>query len=80
MAKAAATLLKVAGILLALTATAIAQDYSTKPVRLIVPFAPGGSVDVIARSIAMQLGERLGRRCWWTTGRAPAASLQPSLR
>ncbi len=62
MAKAAATLLKVAGILLALTATVIAQDYPTKPVRLIVPFAPGGSVDVIARSIAMQLGERLGRQ------------------
>ena len=46
------TLLKAAGLLLALTTTAAAQDYPTKPVRLIIPFPPGGSNDVVGRLIA----------------------------
>src|SRR4029453_4404115 len=56
------TLLKSAALLLALTAAATAQDYPTKPVRLLVPFAPGGSVDIVARAIAARLGERLGKQ------------------
>ena len=56
------TLLKAAALLLALTAAATAQDYPTKPVRLLVPFAPGGSVDIVARAIAARLGERLGKQ------------------
>ena len=39
---------------------ALAQAYPAKPVRLIIPFPPGGSNDVVGRAIAAQLGERLG--------------------
>jgi tripartite-type tricarboxylate transporter receptor subunit TctC len=41
---------------------AAAQDYPTKPIRLIIPFPPGGSNDVVGRVFATHLGERLGRQ------------------
>jgi tripartite-type tricarboxylate transporter receptor subunit TctC len=62
MPKACSLLVKIAGLLLALTVSAVAQDYPTKPVRLIVPFPPGGSNDVVGRMIAQQLSERLGKQ------------------
>jgi tripartite-type tricarboxylate transporter receptor subunit TctC len=39
----------------------LAQEYPTKPVRLIIPFPPGGSNDIVGRMIGTHLGERLGR-------------------
>ena len=42
-------------------APAAAQAYPTKPVRLIIPFPPGGSNDVVGRVIAAQLTERIGQ-------------------
>jgi tripartite-type tricarboxylate transporter receptor subunit TctC len=48
--------------LLAVCAGAAQADaYPTKPVRLIIPFPPGGSNDVVGRAAAQQLGERLGQ-------------------
>jgi tripartite-type tricarboxylate transporter receptor subunit TctC len=42
--------------------TAAAQSYPTKAVRLIIPFPPGGSNDIVGRFIATKLSERLGKQ------------------
>jgi len=50
-------------VLLALPAAGYAADaYPSKPVRLIIPFPPGGSNDIIGRMIATKLTERLGKQ------------------
>jgi tripartite-type tricarboxylate transporter receptor subunit TctC len=50
-----------AACLAALATTAAAQSYPSKPIKIIVPFAPGGNVDVTARIIAPALQEILGQ-------------------
>src|SRR6266567_1312469 len=42
-------------------AIAVAQTYPTKPIRLVVPFPPGGSLDVVARAIGQKLTEAWGQ-------------------
>jgi tripartite-type tricarboxylate transporter receptor subunit TctC len=47
--------------LAALSSAALAQGYPDKPVRLVVPWPPGGSVDIIGRLIGVKLGQILGQ-------------------
>jgi len=63
MRSALTLLFKTFGILLALsTAVAAAESYPNKPVRLVIPFPPGGSNDIVGRLIATKLSERLGKQ------------------
>jgi tripartite-type tricarboxylate transporter receptor subunit TctC len=57
-------LLAAAALLLALISPAAADDYPTRPVRLIIPFPAGGSNDVVGRLVANQLGEKLGTKVY----------------
>jgi len=45
----------------ALASTAWAQPYPSRPIRVIVPFVPGGNVDITARTVAPALGDALGQ-------------------
>ena len=71
---AAATLLAIA-----LAPLAMAQTYPAKPVRLVVPFAPGGTTDIVARVVAEKANAALGQNLIVENkagGRGPSGALE----
>ena len=57
------TMIATSTMLLALATNAVAQDWPTRPMTLVVPFSAGGGVDVSARIQAQRMGELLGQFC-----------------
>ena len=52
----------VAGVLIAAAFPASAQDYPSKPLTMVIPFAAGGPVDVLGRILAQRMGEVLSQQ------------------
>lgn len=59
--KSVVKLLLVALVAALIPAAAIAQSYPNRPIKMIVPFAPGGGVDAIARIVGQEMGKGLGQ-------------------
>ena len=57
-----ARLIAAAALCLAFAGGALADDYPNRPIRLIIPFPPGGSNDVVGRLIAKVLSEKIGQQ------------------
>lgn len=53
--------LGISALLLSLPVSAPAQTYPARPIRLIVPYPPGGAIDIVGRIVAQKLGERIGQ-------------------
>src|SRR4051794_1196704 len=74
-----------AGLLGLLVSESAAQNYPSHPVKMIVPFPPGGPIDILGRLIAEQMSASLGQRVFIenrpgagaTVGSAAAANAEP---
>jgi tripartite-type tricarboxylate transporter receptor subunit TctC len=54
-----------AGVLITFgAAPSSAQDYPSKPIRLVVPYPPGSGTDIVGRLLAQRLGESLGQQVY----------------
>ena len=53
--------LSLVGLLTVGTSCSVAADFPTKPIRLVVPFPPGGTLDILARGVGPELTARLGQ-------------------
>ena len=47
-------------LLLGCGCSSYADDYPSKPIRIIVPFTAGGAIDIVARTVTQKVGENLG--------------------
>ena len=50
-----------AALALAAASTAFAETWPTRPVRMLIPFPPGGTLDTVGRLLAQKLGEQTGQ-------------------
>jgi len=50
-----------AALAVAAASCAFAQSYPAKPVRIVIPFPPGGTLDTLGRALAQKLGEQMGQ-------------------
>ena len=66
-------LLALFSLVAAAASIASAQDYPTRPITLVVPYAAGGGNDVMARIVAEKMSKRSASRSWSRTAPAPAA-------
>ncbi|HTD89107.1 MAG TPA: tripartite tricarboxylate transporter substrate binding protein, partial [Burkholderiales bacterium] len=57
----AALLSITAAIIASASSLVCAADYPSRPVRVIVPYSPGGATDIIARQLAIKLNEAWGQ-------------------
>src|SRR5512145_2612976 len=51
----------VIALLLLFAASAVAQQYPSRPIRMLIPFTPGSAADIIARAMEPQMREKLGQ-------------------
>ena len=58
--RASLALLAAAGVMAGLPGAARAAGYPARPIRVFVPFSPGGAVDIVARTVMQQAGVQLG--------------------
>jgi tripartite-type tricarboxylate transporter receptor subunit TctC len=58
------TLVRIAFLFLVCVGTALAQTYPARPVKLIIPFPPGGNTDIVGRLVAQKLSESLGQQVY----------------
>jgi tripartite-type tricarboxylate transporter receptor subunit TctC len=58
------TIARIAILLIVVAANAFAQTYPARPVKLIVPFPPGGNTDIVGRLVAQKLTEGLGQQVY----------------
>jgi tripartite-type tricarboxylate transporter receptor subunit TctC len=71
-------LLAAVGVSVLAAAGAQAQDYPSRPIALVLPFAAGSGIDPTARIVGDELGARSGSRSSSTTSRAPTARWRPA--
>jgi len=55
-------MIRLAALLLAITTSVFAQDYPSRPVRLVVPLSPGGFADTPTRILSARLSEQFGKQ------------------